>query len=178
MHELSGTAGPGLTFETFYAGDLQSVARSVALAFGDLDVARQATDEAFVRALEAWPRVSRMASPAGWTYRVALNCARRMARRDSHRLRAERSAAEAEPGRFAAAPELSDFYERIAGLPQRQRVAIILRFVADMTEPEIAAAMGVRRGTVSATLRAALANLEPNLHPESTDTGRLELRHV
>jgi RNA polymerase sigma-70 factor (ECF subfamily) len=188
MHELSTTAGPDLTFETFYAAELQSVARAVALAFGDLDLAKQATDEAFVRALEAWPRVSRMASPAGWTYRVALNCARRMARRDSHRQRAERRAADADPSPFAAAPELTGFYERIADLPQRQRVAVILRFVADMTEPEIAAAMGVRRGTVSATLRAALRALEPRLRAEPdamatsialepTEAVRVQLRH-
>jgi RNA polymerase sigma-70 factor (ECF subfamily) len=184
-HSGTGATGdveevePVLTFEAFYAGQLQSVARSVALAFGDLDVAKQATDEAFVRALEAWARVSRMESPAGWTYRVALNLARRMARRDHKRRQAERDAAGIEP--LERVPELIGFAERISGLPERQRVAVVLRFVADLTEPDIAQVMGVRRGTVSATLRAALRTLEPDAAPErppATGPCSLGVHHV
>lgn len=40
---------------------------------GEPDVALDATDEAFVRAYERWRLVGAMESPAGWTYRVALN---------------------------------------------------------------------------------------------------------
>jgi RNA polymerase sigma factor (sigma-70 family) len=177
MDELSSGTSPGaLTFEGFYAEHLQSVAKAVALAFGDLDVAEQATDEAFVRAFEAWTRVSRMDSPAGWTYRVALNGARRIARRDARRRRAELDAI-GRP-RFERAPELSAFFEHVEGLPERQRVAVVLRFVSDMTEPDIATAMGVRRGTVSATLRAAMRTLEPALEPGPTDPSSLGVNHV
>jgi predicted RNA polymerase sigma factor len=42
---------------------------------------RKSVDEAFARPLENWDRVSRMASPSGWTYTVALHHARRTARR-------------------------------------------------------------------------------------------------
>jgi RNA polymerase sigma-70 factor (ECF subfamily) len=168
-----------LTFEGFYVEHQQSVVRAVALAFGDLDVAREATDEAFVHALEAWARVSRMDSPAGWTYRVALNQARRIARRDQKRRQAEAQAAPAPTTELA--PGLSAFHDRIAGLPERQRIAVILRFVADMTEPDIADAMGVRRGTVSATLRAALRTLEPDAStqpPPATGQPSLGVNHV
>jgi RNA polymerase sigma-70 factor (ECF subfamily) len=177
MDELcSGTTAEAVGFERFYGDHLQSVARAVALTFGDLDVAKQATDEAFVRALESWPRVSRMASPAGWTYRVALNCARRMVNRDARRRLAEVAANDQAP--FERIPELSGFYDRIAGLPERQRMAVVLRFVADLTEPEIAAAMGVRRGTVSATLRAALRHLDPSVEPDPSDERSLGVNHV
>jgi RNA polymerase sigma-70 factor (ECF subfamily) len=177
MDELSSGSGSGaLTFEQFYGEHLQSVARAVALAFGDLDIAKQATDEAFVRALEAWSRVSRMASPAGWTYKVALNVARRMAHRDGRRRRAE-EVASGSP-RFASVPELNGFHDRIAGLPERQRVAVVLRFVADMTEADIAEAMGIRRGTVSATLRAALRTLEPEAQTSAADPRSLGVHHV
>jgi RNA polymerase sigma-70 factor (ECF subfamily) len=57
------------------------VLRSLILVTGNRDVAVEATCEAFARALERWPRVSVMESPAGWTYRVALNVARRTLRR-------------------------------------------------------------------------------------------------
>ncbi len=44
-------------------------------------------------------------------------------------------------------------------LPPRQRVAIALRYVHDLTDREIAAAMGCRRGTVNALLSRARAAL-------------------
>lgn len=170
-----GAGSAPRSFEVFYAAHHASVARAVALAFGDLDVARQATDEAFVRALEAWPRVSGMGSPAGWTYKVALNLARRMARRDSRRREVEAAARPVDT--FDQHPDWLAFQQHVAPLPERQRVAVVLRFVADMTEAEIAEAMGVRRGTVSATLRAALRSLEPSLEPPAADP-HLGARHV
>jgi Sigma-70 region 2 len=51
---------------------------------------RDVTAEAFARALERWERVGSMASPGGWTYRVALNVLRRRLRRgalEEHLLR-------------------------------------------------------------------------------------------
>ena len=47
----------------------------------------------------------------------------------------------------------------MAALPTRQRTAVVLRFVADLTESQIAQAMGVSRSTVSSTLSDALAAL-------------------
>lgn len=38
------------------------------------------------------------------------------------------------------------------GLSERQRLAVVLRYVADLPEDEIAAVMGVTRGTVASTL--------------------------
>lgn len=47
----------------------------------------------------------------------------------------------------------------VANLPVRQREAVLLRHVAQLTEQEIADAMGVKRGTVSSTLRSAYQRL-------------------
>ena len=44
-------------------------------------------------------------------------------------------------------------------LPQRQRTAIVLRHVGHLTEAEVAEAMGIARGTVSATLRVSYREL-------------------
>jgi RNA polymerase sigma-70 factor (sigma-E family) len=44
-------------------------------------------------------------------------------------------------------------------LPQRMRAAVMLRYFDDMTEPEIAAALGVSLGTVKSTVSRAVARL-------------------
>jgi len=44
-------------------------------------------------------------------------------------------------------------------LPQRMRLAVMLRYFEDMTEPEIAARLGVSLGTVKSTVSRAVAKL-------------------
>jgi RNA polymerase sigma-70 factor (sigma-E family) len=44
-------------------------------------------------------------------------------------------------------------------LPQRMRAAVMLRYFEDMTEPEIAALLGVSLGTVKSTVSRAVARL-------------------
>src|SRR3546814_14963886 len=70
----------GLDFESWYRREHPRLLASIVLVSGQPDLAREAVDEALVRALERWDRVSAMASPGGWTYRVALNCLRRRTR--------------------------------------------------------------------------------------------------
>jgi RNA polymerase sigma-70 factor (ECF subfamily) len=50
-------------------------------------------------------------------------------------------------------------WDVVAGLPDRQRQAVVLRHVGQLREEEIAQAMGISRGTVSSTLRAAYKSL-------------------
>jgi RNA polymerase sigma-70 factor (sigma-E family) len=44
-------------------------------------------------------------------------------------------------------------------LPRRMRAAVMLRYFEDMTEPEIAAALGISLGTVKSTVSRAVARL-------------------
>jgi RNA polymerase sigma factor (sigma-70 family) len=53
--------------------------------------------------------------------------------------------------------------DAIARLPERQRVAIVLRYLADLPLVDVAAAMGCAVGTVKSTLHAARARLEVDL---------------
>jgi RNA polymerase sigma-70 factor (ECF subfamily) len=51
----------------------------------------------------------------------------------------------------------------LASLPERQRLALFLRYYADLDYAGIAEALGISRGTVSATLHAAHASLQTKL---------------
>jgi DNA-directed RNA polymerase specialized sigma24 family protein len=50
-------------------------------------------------------------------------------------------------------------WDVVRALPDRQRMAVVLRYVADLAEDDIAVAMGVTRGTVASTLAAARRSL-------------------
>ena len=127
---------------------------------GDADVAREVTAEAFVRALERWDRVAEMASPAAWTYRVGVNLLRRRLRRAAFE---KRLLSEAKPVPSPAIePEL---WDAVRALPLRQRTAVALRYVCDLSQEDIAAVMNVAPGTVSATLTAARRRLAAELRP-------------
>ena len=56
--------------------------------------------------------------------------------------------------------DLQDVVQRALGrLPRQMRVAVILRYYDDLTEPEVSATMGVTVGTVKSTVARALAKL-------------------
>jgi DNA-directed RNA polymerase specialized sigma24 family protein len=110
-----------------------------------------------------------MQYPSAWTYRVALNGRRKTARRRFREAALAVSATESVPkGPPMACPEVWD-----AGraLPARQRAAIVLRDVADLTEDVIAVVLGVTRGTVASTLSRARTALAAPLAEDPTCTG-------
>ncbi|HVN50987.1 MAG TPA: sigma factor-like helix-turn-helix DNA-binding protein [Acidimicrobiales bacterium] len=164
-------ADPHPGFEAFYAEEHGRLVTTLLLATGDAEVARDATDEAFVRALQAWRRVQHMDSPAGWTYRVALNVVRRRARRAA--LERRLLAGRARPVATAVPAPAGEAWALVRDLPERQRTAVVLRFVADLTEAEVARAMGVSRSTVSSTLADAQRALGRALADDPEPSGGL-----
>lgn len=145
-------------FEDWYRTVHPRLVTSMAAVFGDPDLAREIADEAIVRAYERWDRVGAMANPAGWVYRVAINVGRRRHRRRSLETRLLRRE------RIPLVPgPTEDLRLLVADLPPRQQLAVVLRHVGQLSEPEIGEAMGVTRGTVSATLRAAHRTLREHL---------------
>jgi DNA-directed RNA polymerase specialized sigma24 family protein len=142
-----------VAFEAWYRALHPRLLASLTLITGNGETARDATDEACTRAFQHWKRVSRMDSPDAWAFTVARNVARRGARR----ARQERSLMKLHAaGAHSTVPgPAGEAWALVAGLPERQRMAVVLRHVADLTEPEIAKVMRITRGTVSTTLADA-----------------------
>ncbi len=67
-------------------------------------------------------------------------------------------------------PELPDtaVWRAVATLSPRARTAVALRYVADLTEAQVADAMNVTRGTVATTLSRARRELADALCIETT----------
>ena len=140
-------------FSEWYRDQHRRVVASLMAVSGLVDAATEAADEAFARAFLAWDRISTTGQPDAWVFRVALNHLRRQMRRSG----LERRFWSSQPTQAAPSPELPDssVWQAVRTLPLRQRTALVLRYVADLPEAEIARAMGIRRGTVAATLAAA-----------------------
>ncbi len=158
------------SFGPWYEREHPRLVASLVVIAGDLPLASEVADEACVRAYERWDRVGVMTSPGGWTYRTALNVLRRHHRRVAleerlllRRARADRLDHEhlAPPGDWS--PEM---WDALRHLPDRERTALALRYVADLTTEAIAGAMGIAEGTVGSTLHAARRRLAVLLSEE------------
>jgi RNA polymerase sigma factor (sigma-70 family) len=56
----------------------------------------------------------------------------------------------------------------LRALPERQREAIVLRYYADLSEAQIAGAMGISRGAVKSHTARGMAALRTTLEEETT----------
>jgi RNA polymerase sigma-70 factor, ECF subfamily len=119
-------------FEAWYRAQHPRVLASIAALAGDLDAAREATDEAFARALEHWATLTDMTAPGGWVQTVALNVLRRTLRR--RRFVPHRSASSAVSSDHEVPLPDPDLWAAVRTLPHRQQVAVVLRYVHDLPE--------------------------------------------
>lgn len=158
----------GAEFAAWYRQEHRRLVAAMLLVTGDIHVAEEAADEAFARAYAHWPRVSHMASPRGWTYRVALNVVRRRWRRAE----LERRLLARQPPSTSVPAPAGEAWEAVRRLPARQRTAVVLRFLADLTEEQVGLAMGVSRSTISSSLadaRRALGHMLAD--PDDVEVG-------
>ncbi len=146
-------------FDDWYRQSRPRVLATVVIAFGNLDAATDATDEAFTRAFARWSRVSAMESPLAWTTKVALNHARRKGRRAALEQRILRNAPAAAPVPAMA----GEAWSAVSQLPARQREVVVMRYVTDLAEADIAKALGISRSTVSTALTDARRALKLSL---------------
>jgi RNA polymerase sigma factor (sigma-70 family) len=169
--------GDDPAFERWYREEYPRLVNTLAAAVHDREIAQEAAAEACTRALERWERVGRLDRPGGWVYRVGLNDARRRLRRRDLEAVLLRRHPVREAVAFGGGEHDHELWAAVAELGERTRTAVLLRYVADLTEPDIAQAMGVRRGTVATLLRRARATLGRRLS-EGVDTEELHVTHT
>ena len=154
------------SFEQWYVRVWPGLVRFVRAQAGrDAAEATEVAAEAMARAYERWDSGT-VQDPTPWVYTVSLNLLRRRARRRGlergvlHRLRSQPS--DGEPW----TPDV-DLVQAIAELPARQRTAIYLRYVADLTQAEVAQVLGDAPGSAASLLHAGRTKLEHRLRPTS-----------
>jgi RNA polymerase sigma-70 factor, ECF subfamily len=155
-------------FDEFYESHFDRVARALTLAGGDRELAHDAAQEAFARALRQWRKVREMARPDGWVYVVGMNQMRDHWRRTERR-RGRASQPEFVADNTSAVVTRVSVRDAIETLPPRQREAVVLRYLADLPLTDVADAMGCAVGTVKATLHQAMASMRIELDDTEDD---------
>jgi RNA polymerase sigma-70 factor (ECF subfamily) len=157
---------------------LEAVAR---LILRDRELARDAVQEACIRAWRDLPGLREPARFDAWFRRLTVNACLDVAR---HRRRrpvevelspiAQELPGGAVLGDSAAALADRDLIERaFRRLHPDQRVVIVLRYYLDLSVPEIAETVGVPVGTAQARLHRGLAVLRAAIAPADIDAGRV-----
>ena len=149
-----------LDFEAFCHGQNPRLIRMLTLYCGDAELARDLTQETLVRAWVHWRKVRRMDRPDLWTKRVALNLATSQFRRR----RTERIV-EGRLSTGAMLEQLEEGSDRVAiraalmRLSKRQRTAILLRYLEDLSVDQTADLMSCSAGTVKKLTARGLVGL-------------------
>lgn len=139
--------------ERLYRGRWAAFARVAISITGSVDVGRDAVQEGFARAIEQRDRFRGDCPLEAWVWRIVVNAAKTAGRRAAR----EKSEPPVVPDHASRnghrSPSEVELWVR--RLPERQRLAVFLRYWADLDYRSIAEVLEVEVGTVSATLSAA-----------------------
>jgi RNA polymerase sigma factor (sigma-70 family) len=141
---------------------------------GNLEDARDALQEAFLKCWRHQQQVAEIDNLKAWVFRVALNTGRDIRETAWRRKRQALPEDDATlASREHAPPDIVEYDERLARLrealatlrPEEQEV-FLLRQNGELTYEEIAATLDIPTGTVKTRMRLALARLREALEEE------------
>jgi RNA polymerase sigma-70 factor (ECF subfamily) len=164
-----------------HQGEWARVVASLTRRFGDLDIAEEASAEAFAIAVERWPLDGVPPNPGAWltttASRKAIDRIRRENKRDDKQREAHQMLYDNEPPESPGA--IADERLRLIftcchpALAMETRLALTLRMVGGLTVPEIARAFLVQETTMGQRITRAKAKIKaariPYLVPSTED---------
>lgn len=158
---MAGTELLAHELEAVYRRRYRHFLRVSTAILGDEASGHDAVQEGFSQALREQQAFRSEGPLEAWVWRMVVNAAlaarrRRMARREAPQS-VEISSANGH------APDEVSVRAWVAALPERQRLAVYLRYYADLDYRAIAEALDVEVGTVSATLSSAHQALRRSL---------------
>jgi RNA polymerase sigma-70 factor (ECF subfamily) len=162
----SATAGDEIAFREIIVRHHDDMRRVCAVIAGDLGMAEEATQTAWII---AWKRLRDVREPSHlrpWLMRVAVNEVRQLMRKQRARARFEVATdASREPGGRDPATGLSglDLREAISRLDPDDRALLALRFVAGLDSTELAAAIGISPSGTRSRIERLLKRLREDL---------------
>jgi RNA polymerase sigma-70 factor, ECF subfamily len=154
-----GSRDLGVEIEAVYRRRYDKFLRVAVAILRDEQLAEEAVHDAFLRALRNRGGFRESGALEAWLWRIVVNEARRRRSLEQRALllplasRGDALAAVPTDGHRDSGP----LAPIVAALPERQGLALFLRYYADLDYEAIAAALGIKPGTVAASLHAAHA---------------------
>jgi RNA polymerase sigma-70 factor (ECF subfamily) len=139
--------------------------------------AHDLTQEVFLRAYRAFPRLRTGSNPRAWLYKIATNCAYTLLKRSRGRLVDTLPVWDEADDIPASDPSLDDLaslgeslralQDVVTVLPPRQQAALLMRYVQGLEYTEVADALGCSEEAARANVYQAIRRLRSLLSNEA-----------
>ena len=135
------------SFEDFYEATYRRLYTALCLVTGNRHEAEDIMQETFLRVFERWDRVSGVDDLDGYLFRAAMNVFRNRYRRTL--LAVQRTLALKDAADDLVAIDTRDEVVRLLrGLTPRERAAIVLTSILDLTAEEAGRMLGIKASTI------------------------------
>ncbi|MEU8224746.1 SigE family RNA polymerase sigma factor [Kribbella sp. NPDC048915] len=138
----------------FYSAHQPRLVGVIALLTGSRAEAEDIVQEAFVRLVPRWAKVSRYEAPEAWVRLVAVRLAANR-HRDGNRFAKLFHQMPAGHVPDPAEGFSGDLERALAGLPMPTRQVVVLHYVCDLSVAQVADTLGIAEGTVKSRLSRA-----------------------
>jgi RNA polymerase sigma-70 factor (sigma-E family) len=158
-------------FHAYFERHHDSMSRLAYLMTGGADAADDLAADALTEVWRHWDRVMAADDPAAYGHGVLMNLARNWVRR-----RSRERLLSLEPIRRALDPDVSavmDVRSALQRLPHRRRACVVLRYAFDLSEKEVATALGISVGAVKSTTSRGARQLAELLGGSSVALARI-----
>jgi DNA-directed RNA polymerase specialized sigma24 family protein len=149
-----------------YGAQYRSLVRLSAVLVGDVSIAEQVVQDSFIAMHGAWPRLRETELALGYLRRSVVRRSRPALRRRMVVGLPASGVPGAEPGAIAQ-PEHSAVLSTLRTLPPRQQEALLLQFYLDLSEMQIASAMGIRPSAVQSLMASGKTALRQVLEHQT-----------
>ena len=155
-----------MTFDEFVRAEMSALARFSGALTGDRYLAEDVLSDALVKVARRWRRISALDDPAAYVRRVLVTTYLDDRRKAQRRRTAptddvavlDRSA-DAVRDTADVVADRAEVARLLSALPAQQKAAVVLRYLMDESDEQIAAALGCSTGTVRSHLSRARATL-------------------
>lgn len=167
---------PDRAITELYAAHWHRLVRLAWLLLHDQGAAEDAVQDAFVATHRNWRSIRQTGGAVGYLQTAVVNTCRSVQRHqvvvDRQRARdagaadlPDRRSADSAETQVLHAAERGAMIEALRGLPARQREVLVLRYYADLSEAQIAEALGIAPGSVKAHAHRGLSSLRQGMAP-------------
>ncbi|MHB8508950.1 MAG: RNA polymerase sigma factor [Candidatus Dormibacteria bacterium] len=168
MPESRFVAGSKDDFDRLYQETYQRIFRTLVVLTGSAAAAEDCTQEAFLKAFQAWKGWKQDAPAQAWVHRIAINTASSYRRKQRLRevgevLRRLGRPEQTDPTESGLGP---DIVRELRRLPPKLASTIVLRHLHGYTNREIGVILGIPESTVASRLSEAKKTLRSRLGPE------------